>query len=132
MRCGGVRYVEVMCVLSAGRHLSSTEWQPSDTHLLVAAHLLLEVGEEEGGQGLLWEAALELEEGRRSSPSNHQITLLLFRVYAELGEGWGTPRVGLCCLRVPTELTHLATQHHCFPSPTTPPPLPSLCMCRCI
>lgn len=90
-----------MFVLPAGRHLSSTEWQPSDTHLLVAAHLLLEVGEEEGGQGMLWEAALELEEGRRSSPSNHQITLLLFRVYAELGEGWGTPRAGCAVCECP-------------------------------
>ena len=85
-----------VCALSAGQHLPPTEWQPSDTYLLVAAHLMLEEAcEAEKGWGLLWAVALELEEGRKNSPSNHQITLLLFRVYAELGEG----RAHLGCMR---------------------------------
>lgn len=94
MRCGvmgvwrwGVRCGGDGCVLSAGQHLAPTEWQPSDTYLMVAAHLLLEACEEERRPGLLWEVVLELEEGHKNSPSNHQITLLLFRVYAELGKG---------------------------------------------
>lgn len=88
-RCGGGGGGDG-CVLSAGQHLAPTEWKPSDTYLMVAAHLLLEACEAERRPGLLWKVVLELEEGHKSSPSNHQITLLLFRVYAELGKGWGT------------------------------------------
>ncbi|XP_048582689.1 N-alpha-acetyltransferase 25, NatB auxiliary subunit isoform X2 [Nematostella vectensis] len=71
--------------LKYGQDLESTELQYSDGFALLAAHLLLDVNENKGSKNMTWHVLILLETALKASPSNHNMKLLLLRMYSSLG-----------------------------------------------
>ncbi|ELT91697.1 hypothetical protein CAPTEDRAFT_185899 [Capitella teleta] len=71
--------------LQFGKDLLTTDFQPSDPHLLMAAHLLCEIWQETHDQSVCWQAIALLQTGLVHSPSNFHFKLLLIRLYTALG-----------------------------------------------
>ncbi|XP_014770080.1 N-alpha-acetyltransferase 25, NatB auxiliary subunit [Octopus bimaculoides] len=71
--------------LTLGKDLLATDIQYADTYLLLAMHLLLDIYNQTGDTGVLWQIIAQLEKGLKNSPSNFQIKLLLIRLYCTVG-----------------------------------------------
>ncbi|KAK3737471.1 hypothetical protein QZH41_008359, partial [Actinostola sp. cb2023] len=71
--------------LELGSDLESTELQHSDGFALLAVHLLLDINEEKGSDEMVWHIFILLESVLKTSPSNHNVKLLLVRVYTSMG-----------------------------------------------
>ncbi|GAB1608194.1 N-alpha-acetyltransferase 25, NatB auxiliary subunit-like [Argonauta hians] len=71
--------------LTLGKDLLPTDIQYADTYLLLGMHLLLDIYNQTGDTGVLWQIITHLEKGLKNSPSNFQIKLLLIRLYCTVG-----------------------------------------------
>ncbi|VDI03098.1 N-terminal acetyltransferase B complex non-catalytic subunit [Mytilus galloprovincialis] len=71
--------------LDFGKDLLATDVQFSDSYLLLAVHLLVDIWEETEDTKYLWQGIVQLEKGMKKSISNFQIKVLLMRLYCIMG-----------------------------------------------
>ncbi|KAK2193508.1 hypothetical protein NP493_12g11037 [Ridgeia piscesae] len=71
--------------LKFGDMLLETDFQPSDTYLLIAVHTLLDIWHDTGDDAAVWEAIVLLEAGLVKCPADFQFKLLLVKLYVILG-----------------------------------------------